>query len=277
MLSKIKGVQSSVFESYLNKIQTKVEQHSPIKMILPAFPAKSPNRNKTYSIIPDMADFLGLQCLQELCDTIENIYPLGAEIIICSDGHVFSDLVKVEDNQVTEYGCLLKEMISDNRFLGLTCFNLGDALPELSYSEMRHELTHSYGQNIDDIRASVKNSAMDRNLFSGIHRFIFEDLCYLMPNNSKTKNRNLAKGIAYQVIQRSHAWSGLVESHFLDALRLSIHPQTIETGKISLPLVHCQDMWGTPWHNVALFDGDYFRLIHQYKAHELGARLKWHS
>ncbi|NRD75233.1 L-tyrosine/L-tryptophan isonitrile synthase family protein [Shewanella sp. VB17] len=60
LISKIQGEESAVFESYLNKIQVQLKQNLPIKMVLPAFPAKSPNRNKAHDSIPDMADNLAL-------------------------------------------------------------------------------------------------------------------------------------------------------------------------------------------------------------------------
>jgi pyoverdine/dityrosine biosynthesis protein Dit1 len=57
------------------------------------------------------------------------------------------------------------------------------------------------------------------------------------------------------VIQRSNAWSRLLELQFSEALRLSIHPQPRVSNKIGVFLVAPSDVWRTPWHAVAVRRG----------------------
>jgi hypothetical protein len=65
-----------------------------IRMALPAFPCKSPNERKVRGTIPDMAERVALQTLQEFVQNVKAIYNPGAAIWIVSDGHVFSDCSK---------------------------------------------------------------------------------------------------------------------------------------------------------------------------------------
>ena len=48
-------------------------------MILPAFPAKSPNRQKQFLHLPDYGEVLALNNLNLLCNKITNIYSKGAK------------------------------------------------------------------------------------------------------------------------------------------------------------------------------------------------------
>ena len=74
-----------------------VERSAPVELVLPAFPGKSPNRQKVLGPLPDMAERLSLEFLHNLSSRITEIYSPGARIIICSDGRVFSDLVRISD------------------------------------------------------------------------------------------------------------------------------------------------------------------------------------
>lgn len=48
------------------------------------------------------------------------------------------------------------------------------------------------------------------------------------------------------MIQRSNAWSRLLERTFPDSVRLSIHPQFRVSAKIGVRLVDSADAWLTP-------------------------------
>src|SRR4029453_628170 len=89
---------------HLPKVRRFVRAGEPVHLLLPAFPAKSPNPKKVLGRLPDKAEELALGFLQDVCNEISDIYPPGARITICSDGRVFSDLVGVSDQDVTDYG-----------------------------------------------------------------------------------------------------------------------------------------------------------------------------
>ena len=77
----------------LAKLQRFIDAGLPIHFILPAFPAKSPNRQKTLGALPDMADLEGLRMLNALAAKIRAVHAPGARVLICSDGRVFADVV----------------------------------------------------------------------------------------------------------------------------------------------------------------------------------------
>jgi pyoverdine/dityrosine biosynthesis protein Dit1 len=61
---------------------------------LPAFPCKSPSKNKVGGRDPDMAERIALDVLRTLVRRVTTLYSLGATVWIISDGHVFSDCSK---------------------------------------------------------------------------------------------------------------------------------------------------------------------------------------
>ena len=262
-------------ERHLAKIRHFIELDQPIELVLPAFPAKSANREKTHGPLPDYAEVLGLERLQETCSAIKAIHAPGARVLICSDGRVFSDLVLVEETHVTAYNAAIEEIAAEMGFTDLRTLGLEDVFGSASFASLRDKLVADFGRPVEEIRAETFSCLSARSMFNGIHRFLFEDRALLEPLKSRNRVREESKQVAYQVIQRSNAWSSLVEKLFPHALRLSIHPQAPDSAKIGFQLVPCESVWGTPWHNVALLGASGFRLVKRKDALDAGATLAY--
>lgn len=241
---------------HMDRLIGAIQRREPIDMILPGFPAKSPNRNKTLGPLPDLADKHGLENLNILCNKIAGVYPPGARITICSDGHVFSDLIRIPDEDVTAYGQYLRQYAK--RVYGDTFdfFDLNDAFEKItSHDILREELLVCYGESVDRLRRRCREEKEAKAMYRGMTRFIFEDYSGIEPfkRESRTAVQQIARLIAYRVIQRSNAWTRLLEEHFADAIRLSIHPQFRVSRKIGVFLADTGgDCWLTPWHSAAL-------------------------
>src|SRR5688572_15697119 len=91
------GACDACYALHHETVARRVRQGLPLQMVLPAFPAKSPNLRKVLGPLPDKAEELALAYLQGVCDRVRAIYAPGARLTICSDGRVFSDLVGVSD------------------------------------------------------------------------------------------------------------------------------------------------------------------------------------
>ena len=117
----------------------------------------------------------------------------------------------------------------------------------------------------------VKEDEAFRQFFNGIHRFILEDRIVL-DSGSKNKIRKKSKEVAYRVIQRSDAWSCLVENKFPQSVRLSIHPQPKGSKKIGIRMIDSENIWATPWHNVLFYDGKNWQLMKRKVAEEIQAQ-----
>ncbi|MFI8521929.1 L-tyrosine/L-tryptophan isonitrile synthase family protein [Streptomyces sp. NPDC085481] len=265
-------------EEHRAKLDHFIRQAQPIHLVLPAFPAKSPNRTKVLGDLPDLGEYMGLGCLQALCDYIKHFHPSGARITICSDGHVFGDVVGVTDEAVTNYRLRLAEMIEAANWSSLDLYGLDDAFGGFDYPRLRQVLEDDYAPSVEELKESVRNDSATRNLFNGIHRFMFEDAVGVKGENvSRTALRNESKERAYQTISRSNAWSNVVAERFPEAIRLSIHPQSPHSKKIGVRLLRTRDAWLTPWHGVVLDDGNRLSLVKKWDAEKAEASLVWRN
>lgn len=76
---------------FLALIYRAVKNKEPVRMVLPAFPFKSPNSDtKVLGALPDKAEEIALAHLNGLCAAITDIYPPGAVLTIVSDGLVYN-------------------------------------------------------------------------------------------------------------------------------------------------------------------------------------------
>lgn len=265
-------------EVHRTKMERFVERGEPIHFVVPAFPAKSPNHNKVLGALPDLGEQLALGFLQSLCDYVHHLYSPGARVTICSDGHVFGDVVGVTDGSVTAYQQALIEMISTSHWSSLDHFDLNDAFGSMDYPKMRRILEENHSDTLEELREKVHTDRGTRSLFNGIHRFMFEDAVARRGEEaSRSQLRKDSKEAAYQTILRSNAWSRVVADKFPGAIRLSIHPQPPESEKFGLRLIRSGDGWLTPWHGVVLDDGVNQYLVKRWDAEKLNATVVWRN
>jgi pyoverdine/dityrosine biosynthesis protein Dit1 len=255
------------------KIQNAVREQRILTLILPAFPAKSANRQKTLSEKPDLGEILSLINLNRLCQTMQEVYPVGVQLIICSDGRVFNDLVLVSDPHVDLYQQGIEHIIKEHQLTHLSTFSLDQVYPCSDYQIMRQLLMTEYGESLDALRQNIAEDPNARYQFNGMHRFIIEDQYALKPEYSKNKLRKEAKKITYELMSRSNVWSRLLVQYFPQSVRLSIHPQPCGSEKIGIQFLPSANRWGTPWHNFLLKKAQGWSLVKRQEAEKLGARL----
>ena len=78
-------------ELFLPTVLAFVKNGAPVKLVLPAFPFKSPNREKkVLGRLPDLGEEMAVMHLQHLCDSIRQEYEPGADCYITSDGLVYN-------------------------------------------------------------------------------------------------------------------------------------------------------------------------------------------
>lgn len=241
---------------HLQKIEQMVANSQPIHMILPAYPGKSPNRNKTLSKLPDLSEKHSIDNLSKICREIAKIYPPGGKICIASDGYVFADLVRIPDADVFEYTEAIKDYYRQHYPDCFEFFDIKDFLPQLTcLNTMREELMVRYGRSLLLLMEQAQNEKETLSMYRGITKFLFEDFCGLneFAGQSNTRIQKAAKQTSLRVIQRSNAWSLLLKEVYPGSLRLSIHPQFRESIKIGINMANADDAWRTPWHSVAVW------------------------
>ncbi|GAA0617014.1 isocyanide synthase family protein [Streptomyces crystallinus] len=242
------------FPHQLRQISAFVRAGAPVVLTLPGFPCKSPNPAKVLGHLPDQGERLSLRFLDSLCRAIGRIYPPGARIVICSDGHVFGDLVHVPDDHIDAYADELRALIAAAGLDRLSVFDLRDVLGDLPHAAKRAHVHERYAPSVEALRAEVRTDEQTLALYRGITRFLVEDTARFAGTRSALQRECRLR--AYGVIQRSRAWGDLIADHHGDAVRLSIHPQPVGAAKFGIRLLEAPDAWTTPWHSAALRRAD---------------------
>ncbi|KAI0839218.1 Pyoverdine/dityrosine biosynthesis protein-domain-containing protein [Hypoxylon sp. FL0890] len=256
---------------FTERVRHFTSQGRKIEFCLPAFPCKSSNTNKVTGKDPDRGELLALERLHRFVEAIEKIYEPGAKLWIISDGHVFSDCIGVDDNDVDEYG---EKLIKMNRLVGLRRGNLDrvgfkslvdlfelkrykskiDQLFQLNVAPIEH---HVYTKTTVEaeicrrilmagcqsqrsaLRARIESQdAAILALYRGFSRFMLEDL-ELHPftrSLSRSKQKKLSAKVAFEMIMRNQAYSNLVELLFPNHIRLSIHAHNNAGPKFGIQL-----------------------------------------
>ncbi|MFI0740321.1 L-tyrosine/L-tryptophan isonitrile synthase family protein [Streptomyces sp. NPDC021100] len=261
------------FPHQIRQISHHLERRQPILFSLPGFPCKSPNTAKVISHLPDEGERLALHFLQDLCTGIEKIYSPGARVLICSDGHIFGDVIGVPDEHIDAYGDALRTMIQEEGLDHLGTFDLRDVYgPDLDYDEKRRMTADRYAPTVEQLRAEVKTDESTLRMYRGITRFLVEDT----PDwtGSKAALQRQSRQRAYHVIARSRAWASLIADYHQDTVRLSIHPQNRNEAKYGIKFLDTTNPWTTPWHATLLKHPDGFQLVHHTRAAELGEPVR---
>ena len=260
-------------------IRDMVALGEPVSFVLPAFPGKSPNLRKVLGPKPDKAEEVALEFLDGMCRRISAHYSPGAVITICSDGRVFSDVVGIREEDITEYQRIMHVLAGRIGPDTLRLYHLDEAYPGLDHDAMRAALIAAYGEDLADIRARVAGGGAPLALYRGVTRFLFEDSD--VPDHDRKPSRSArqrdSRHRAYSVIQRSVAWCELLKKNFPHAVRLSIHPHPCGSDRIGIGLVNSDDNWLTPWHGVAVEKGGRFTLMKRHEAELLDTELVNHD
>ncbi|MGW4891903.1 L-tyrosine/L-tryptophan isonitrile synthase family protein [Kitasatospora sp. NPDC004240] len=257
------------FPLQLARLADFVRAGEPVLFTLPGFPCKSPNPAKVLGHLPDEGERLSLTFLDGLCAAIGEVHRPGARILICSDGHIFGDLIHVPDDHIDAYSDALAAMIAREGLHRLDTFDLRAVLGDLPYDEKRARVHARYAPGRERLREQVRTDEETLRLYRGITRFLTDDTTGFTGTRSALQRD--CRERAYAVIQRSRAWGDLIAEHHPRAFRLSIHPQPAGAAKFGIRLLEARDAWTTPWHSSVLHRPDgRWELLRSEEAAKLG-------
>lgn len=258
------------YPAQLRQLAAPVAAGAPLVFTLPGFPCKSPHPAKVLGHLPDEGERLALRFLDTLCGRIEAVHPPGARVVICSDGHVFSDLIHVPDRDIDAYADALRALIHDEGLTRLDVFDLRQVYGQrLSHDAKRARVHDRYAPALEDLRSLTRSDEPTRRLYQGITRFLAEDSVSFTGTRSAWQRD--CRRRAYGVMQRSRAWGELIGEYHPGAFRLSIHPQPRGSAKFGIRLLDAPDVWLTPWHSCVLEHRDGRReLMHRADAERIG-------
>ncbi|KAH0551212.1 hypothetical protein GP486_007470, partial [Trichoglossum hirsutum] len=255
---------------FFPRVLAKVKAQEPVRMVLPGFPFKSPNRvEKVLGALPDRGEEVALAHLENLCRAVDEIYEGGSQLVIVSDGLVYNDLLGVSDEDVWAYGSALRHFAHREDFnhihfvrlrdlLGIPASENGDLDKERFLKEAPYLRKRLYEENIPssfDPSVLIAEDEDTRMTYCGYIKFLVKDLACTTQSNragakavSKSRIKRRNEEIAKKMICRGKAFASLIEKMFPDSVRLSIHPSS-EATKISVSLIPESGSTMTPWHS----------------------------
>ncbi|PHH78250.1 hypothetical protein CDD82_3146 [Ophiocordyceps australis] len=242
---------------FLDQIAAFVSANEPVRLLLPAFPFKSPNRtDKVLGALPDAGEEVALMHLNGMAAAIGDAYEPGAKVLVVSDGLIYNDILGVDDEQVWDYGQVLRQLAKRNRLDHL------DFLRQNDFAQVECSSKEEYLRNAAKIRQKILQQmpqdldfdtivATDADLiltYRGYIRFLKLDLAQDCISMTKARREKRIKEAARKMVLRGWAFRTAIIAKYPDCIRLSIHP-SVAASKISMCLVPQQGRVQTPWHS----------------------------
>lgn len=250
-----------VFEGFKNlkdQIRHFVENDKPVTMLLPAFPCKSVNKDKVLGTLPDMGEYLAIKKFVQVIRDIEAVYPPGAQLVIFSDYHTFSDYISVDMDAHYKYSEHLAEIVNMFNASNIVSIRNFQHFPEFTkysahdYIDALRELyaDREYNENFDQL---VNIDDHTHHTYLGLKKFMAEDQKHIIKDMSKKQRNNRKSEIAKGMMLQGKALDNFLNRHFSDHIRLSIHGHPLDGRKYSVYLFD-EQQFKTPWHNTVMFD-----------------------
>ena len=236
-----------ILQQKIKKSYNKKEQ---LNFIMPAFPGKSPNENSCFSYVPDYTENIAIKTINHFINEVNHIYPYGCSFTIIHDGHFFYYL------NITRSEQELNKYISDfrkkcnSKIISKTIYdlmgsdNLGDCINMFKKKYLSEETVGGLSSEI---------------LFT---RKEFSEKIYGIAADSltNTQKKKIATKIAKESIHIKNGISNMINSIYADSIRLSVHFQKQDSGKMGFKLIPNAINKGTPWFYVA-FVSDNNKII----------------
>src|SRR5690606_19008516 len=123
----------------------------------------------------------------------------GAEVIICSDGRVFNDLVFVSENDLNQYDDQIKNIIRDFNLSNLKTYSLDDFYS----TDAKEKLIANFAPDLNELKVAIKSIPSDLHMFNGVHRVSKYSMAFMSLYESRNQLSRQAEEIANQAIRRS--------------------------------------------------------------------------
>lgn len=257
------------------KIETFVKLNVPIPFTMLGYPFKSTNnRDKVIGTLPDLGEEESLRNFGIFNDMVKAIYSPGIHIHIVNDGFAFNDLLGVFDHAVKEYEEITLDMAKG---MPITIYDLTHFYNDHRIFTMREKLMLQWAPTDAQLQNDILNDLDTQMLYRGMSIFMEQELAN-RPYDSRNQRHKAAKILTREMMRRNQAYSALMNSHFSDMIRISMHPSVNNGKKYSWNLypTDAQLVHHSPWHSALLRRADgKLETIHRKDAEMAGYDLIW--
>jgi pyoverdine/dityrosine biosynthesis protein Dit1 len=233
------------------------QRREPLKFLLPAFPFKSTNKTeKVIGFLPDEAEQVSLQNLDNQMTLLANIYPYGAEMHVFIDGFLFADFLGVPDLDAEKYVTALKKMFT-SRIKEISVF---DFFPEeRGYEAVRKKFFENFCMTSEEIRNIAADNEEIIMRYQRALPFMKQELADRNKCKDPAEMKKLAEDAAWEVVRRDMGLGKLINSKYAHFIRCTRHTQDANSAKIGLNFLPGRHQADAPWHSVLvkMADGTY--------------------
>lgn len=201
---------------------------NPPNAIADTHPKKINKEDKVTGTLPDLGEELALARLNQMCEDIRAVYPLGGEVHLATDGLVFDDVVGIPDEDTWAYSEGLLSIIhtreySQNihllRVMDILGYTADQVLDWPLYSSLtqrcRDDLLHSYGRTEEEVRAMMREDSDTLLTYCGFIRFLESDLRHSAVAKAAAsghKYRKCVKNVAINMMIRAEVSPGAAKA-----------------------------------------------------------------
>jgi pyoverdine/dityrosine biosynthesis protein Dit1 len=256
----------------IDKMMPYISKNEPIRFTMLGYPMKSPNnRDKVLGTLPDLGEEVSLKNFGTFDKRIREVYEPGVNVTVISDGYVFSDLMEVSDDIVTEYHERNMEFTAG---MPVQWYDLRDFYSKrMGINEMRDKVMGQFGITEEELERRIMFDPDVKSLYLGMIKFMNLDIA-IRNFPSKSQLQQAAKKLARQMMLRNEAYSNMIRTEFGDHVRLSMHPSVNNGTKFSFQLIPSPKAWTSPWHSALLVNNDgELETIHKKDALEKGYQI----
>jgi pyoverdine/dityrosine biosynthesis protein Dit1 len=139
--------------------------------------------------LPDLGEELALARLNQMCEDIRAVYPMGGQVWLATDGLVFDDVVGITDEETWSYSEHLVQITRARgydqnirllRVMDILGYTAGRELDRELYislaQQCRDQLMTSYGRTEEEVRAMMHEDSDTLLTYCGFIRFLESDL-----------------------------------------------------------------------------------------------------
>ncbi|WP_175919180.1 L-tyrosine/L-tryptophan isonitrile synthase family protein [Burkholderia pyrrocinia] len=222
-----------------------VTRGQPIRLTLPGFPLKSPDRRgRVLGMLPDRGEQLALGYLDAFCETVRRFYAPGCVVDLFSDGLTFFDLLDVRRADANAYHRALRELVVSRNIVWHS-YSTVDPSFDRDASDVDAALA-PYWPADDDKRCDARGERVAEltALLAGERRIVLAD--------ADTATRARLSRAAQRMAERGVALDGFLDAKLPAGLRLTVHAAPHGSKKIPIRLHAGGGDGALPWRNVLL-------------------------
>lgn len=260
-------------ESFRAQVEEALASDRRLLFVFPGFPFKDQNRFRTMNGVRgvDLGEIGLLIRLHVLATSIYQVYQLGADWLVLSDGHAFADALRVDPREVQAYSQRLRGL-RDHLDLGRGV-SIIDYLDLVKFVDTPKGYWDSVNDRIEDVLTSLKDPAavgalgrlkigMKRNvdLRDVADGCTGEDWWEILHSDRDHIPRRLlatwnhvervcsVSAIKYAVFNIASKWTSLERNVFPQSIRATVHAKV---GQVAIPKMGTE----FPWNGTALVSG----------------------